>query len=186
MYAIGDVDAQMLYANPAAAARILDVSPAASAWLQVSSYTLLACNSILAFVRFFTVLAASGSTGVLVIIMIKMWNERTQAFLAMLIALGGSFAVAFTALSPATPQDATVAQFLEVAWLNFQDLFWALVADSKSEETSEGTNKAIFWIYLIVCQLLLANGVLIALLTDTYEAVRNRANLESAMVRFCC
>ena len=165
--------------------------------LETVSYKILSCNIIMAFVRLFTVLMASGPTGVLVIIIVKMCNEKTASFMTMITALGCSFAVALAGLEllgkgpltesgDAAAQDSvSVGGFIRATGENLVQLVWALVGDleTSEEEQSEWTSQAMLWVYMLVVQLLLANGVLIALLTDTYEAVRDRAYGEQVLSR---
>ncbi len=158
--------------------------------VETISFKLLSCNVILAFVRLFTVLMASGPTGVLVIIIVRMCNEKTGAFMIMITALGCSFAVALAGLELLANNSAdqgglSITGFIFATLDNLVQLVWALVGDleTSEEEQSEWTSQAMLWVYMLVVQLLLANGVLIALLTDTYEAVRDRAYGEQVLSR---
>ena len=160
--------------------------------LETVSFKLLSCNVILAFVRLFTVLMASGPTGVLTIIIVRMCNEKTSAFMIMITALGCSFAVALAGLellgkspSAEAAEPLSITGFVRATGENLVQLVWALVGDleTSEEEQSEWTSQAMLWVYMLVVQLLLANGVLIALLTDTYEAVRDRAYGEQVLSR---
>lgn len=73
---------------------------------------------------------------------------------------------------------------------NLVALSWAFLGSDVEPETNEDgsprediARASLVWVYLLLAQLLLANGVLIALLTDTYESVRDRAYGESVMNR---
>ena len=127
----------------------------------------------------------------------KMCNEKTASFMTMITALGCSFAVALAGLEllskgPLTEggdasasESVSVGGFIRATGENLVQLVWALVGDleTSEEEQSEWTSQAMLWVYMLVVQLLLANGVLIALLTDTYEAVRDRAYGEQVLSR---
>eukprot|EP01052_Picozoa_sp_SAG31_P013526 SAG31_NODE_815_length_11876_cov_2.189182_5_plen_1205_part_00 len=159
--------------------------------LDQASMKILSIVVVLVFFRLFSVLTASGPVGVMVITVVKMVNVRFQSFAIMSIYLIISFAAAFAGIALANEpvpsatggegNDGFIAKLTE----NLVALAWAFIGSDRLETDIDDdfARESLSWIYVLLAQLLLANGVLIALLTDTYESVRDRAYGESVMNR---
>ena len=104
-----------------------------------------------------------------------MCNQETMSFLVLVAMIGSSFAISFSLLL--VDESMALPEFVSSVCDYFKMLIWALLgerleeqgsieAHQNSSNTSDSPAGAVLlWVYMLVAQLLLANGVLIALLT---------------------